>query len=114
MLVKLVSCRARIRSLGVLALTAMMLIMSTGKISKLIRNAAGATNQIGAIKTKGATVKNENNTSDALLPMRVESVFLPLRRSVSISLMLFTNNTAVANEPAAQPPKILQMFISRV
>jgi hypothetical protein len=89
-------------------------MIRTGKISKLIRNAAGATNQIGAIRTKGASVKKANKSKDALLPIRVERVFLPLRRSVSMSLMLFTNNTAVANEPAAQPPSTLQMFISRV
>jgi hypothetical protein len=93
---------------------AMTLIIRAGRIKRFIRNAAGATNQIGAIITKGANVKNAKSTSEAFLPIRVERVFLPLRRSVSISLMLFTSNTAVANEPAAQPPKTLHRVISRV
>jgi hypothetical protein len=91
-----------------------MLIINTGRISKFTINTAGATNHSGAISENGAQVKTTNKPRDTFLPILVERVFLPLRRSVSISLMLLISRTAVAKLPAAAPPNTLKMFISRV
>jgi len=77
-------------------------------------NTAGAINQSGTARANGAQINNTNKTSEAVLPILVESVFLPLLRSVSISLMLFIKSTAVAKQPAIQPPRTARGFSSLV
>ena len=91
-----------------------MLIIKTGNTSRFTTKVAGAINHSGETTVKGAQVRSTNKTNDAFLPILVERVFLPLTRSVSMSLMLLIKRTAVAKQPAAIPPRKLRMLISKV
>jgi hypothetical protein len=92
----------------------MMVIISTTITRIFTTNTAGAINQSGVASANGAQIRNTKRTSENFLPILVERVLFPLLRSVSMSLMLLINSTAVAKQPAIQPPRTAKGFSSLV